>query len=176
MNENIKLKDSSFWTNLFKSPTESEDLESLLRSMPPFEEIKNKSLKSLMELMHNRVYQTGEYLFYQGDPGVCLFIIREGKIKIEFKKNDRTFDLVILERGDFFGEMALLEDDVRSASAIAMTEVKANVIFRPDLNEFIERNPKEGIKILSGMAKILATRLRETNSAYLDLLIKRKEG
>ena len=86
MSENIKLKDSSFWTNLFKSPTESEDLETLLRSMPPFEEIKNKSLKSLMELMHNRVYQAGEYLFYQGDPGVCLFIIREGDIKIEFKK------------------------------------------------------------------------------------------
>jgi CRP-like cAMP-binding protein len=176
MNENIKIKDSSFWTNLFKSPTESEDLETLLRSMPPFEDVRKKSLGHLMELMHNRVYQQGEYLFYQGDPGVCLFIIREGEVKIEFKKDDTSFELVTLTRGDFFGEMALLEDDVRSASAIALTEVQANVIFRPDLNEFVERNPKEGIKILRGMAKILATRLRETNAAYLDLLIKSNGG
>lgn len=174
-NKNVILRDSNFWTNLFKAPTESEDLESVLRTMPPFEKIRNKSLTKLMELLHNRVYQPNEHIFYQGDPGIGLFILRDGEVKIDYHtQNGKIHELTTLTRGDFFGEMAMLEDDKRSASAIAIKESNVYVIFKPDLDEFIDRNPKEGIKILRGISKILATRLRKANKDYFTLFLEQE--
>ncbi|MCO6472800.1 MAG: cyclic nucleotide-binding domain-containing protein [Melioribacteraceae bacterium] len=163
----------NFWVNLFKAPTEKEDLETVLKSMPPFEKLKSKYIDQIIELIHNRVYGVNEHLFLQGDPGIGLFIVREGEVLI--KHTDEfgvSHNLAVFKRGDFFGEMALLEDDTRSASAIATKETSAAVIFKPDLDEFIDRNPAQGTKVLRGISKILALRLRLVNQEYFDLYQK----
>lgn len=170
MNDNQSIQ-SSFWSNLFKAPTEIEDLESLLAQMPLFSTLKQKYIKQIITLMHNRVYQPNEYIFKQDDPGIGLFIIREGNAIISYKdENGKLFQLASFQRGDFFGEMAMLDDQVRSASAIATKESNIAVIFKPDLDEFMANNPKVGNQILLGISKIIATRLRMVNKQYLELM------
>lgn len=164
---------SSFWANLFKAPAEKSDLEELLMFMPPFEELSGKYIKLLMQIIHNRAYETNEYVFYQGDPGIGLYIVREGSIGImQAIDENRTLELAKLSRGDFFGELALLDDEVRSGTAIALEPSSVAVIFKPDLDEFIERYPKTGIKILRGISTIISTRLRRLNDEYFSLYIE----
>ncbi len=160
----------TFWSNLFKKPTESQELESVLKSMLPFEKLNAKYLRLLIELMHNRVYAEGEYIFYQGDPGIGLYIIRDGEVSIVQQEGEKTQkELTRLGRGDFFGELAMLDDEIRSASAVAVKETSVTVIFKPDLQEFIEKYPSKGIHILRGFAQMIAIRLRRLNKDYSDL-------
>ncbi|MBN1302746.1 MAG: cyclic nucleotide-binding domain-containing protein [Melioribacteraceae bacterium] len=173
MDNNNKISKSTFWSNLFKTPARKSDLEEVLSSMPTFKHLNSTQLKYLLEIAHNRVYSAGEYIFYQGDPGIALYLITDGEIRI-MKHNDNSdeIELAHFNRGDFFGELALLDDDVRSASAIAVKESKITVIFRPDLDKFIDRFPKVGIKILKGLAQIIATRLRLLDEEFLALYSK----
>jgi CRP/FNR family transcriptional regulator, cyclic AMP receptor protein len=160
---------SSFWANLFKTPTEKSELEEVLLSMPPFKYLSNKKIKLLMKVLHNRIYAANEYIFFQGDPGIGLYIIIRGEVLISEEIDGEKFDLSMLTRGDFFGELALLDEEKRSASAIALKDSQLAVIFKPDLDEFVETHSKEGIQILRGISQIVATRLRNLNQDYFTL-------
>jgi len=171
--ENKTKVNSSFWANLFKTPTEKSDLEQVLLSMPPFKDLNSKNFATLLKLFHNRVYAANEYIFYQNDPGIGLYVIVNGEILITFEAEDNErFDLAHLTRGDFFGELALLDNKKRSASAIALKDSQLAVIFKPDLDEFIESHPLEGIKILRGISQIISRRLRNLNQDYIELYNK----
>jgi len=80
---------SSFWANLFKTPTEKSELEEVLLSMPPFKNLSNKSIKLLMKVIHNRIYAANEYVFFQGDPGIGLYLIVGGEILITEEMDPR---------------------------------------------------------------------------------------
>jgi len=161
---------SSFWANLFKPPTEKSDIEEVLFSMPPFKNLSKTHINLILKLIHNRAYTANEYIFYQKDPGIGLYIIINGEVVITQETDDGDrFDLARLNRGDFFGELALLDEERRSASAIAMKDSQLAVIFRPDLDDYIESNPKEGVKILRGLTHIITTRLRNINHDYFEL-------
>lgn len=171
------FKNSSFWTNLFKNPAEQRDLKSIFQSMPPFSKLSKTQINNLIDLTHNRYYESGEYIFHQGDPGIGLYIIQEGEVRIVQTTPDNVqYDLVKIGRGEFFGEMALLDNAKRSASAIAKNNTTLTVLFKPDLDDFINRYPKIGVEILRGMAKILAARLRNVNQEYLALYARFTEN
>ncbi|MBU0561557.1 MAG: cyclic nucleotide-binding domain-containing protein [Bacteroidetes bacterium] len=180
MSTNENLSRSSFWSNLFKNPIEKSDLEHVLLSMPPFKSLGKHYLKQLMELIHNRVYSVNEHVFYEGDPGIGLYIIREGKIKIyqSIDGGERN-ELAVFNRGDFFGELALMDEAIRSASAVAVENSKLAVIFKPDLDYFLEKHPKQGIAILKGLSQMIALRLKLLDVEYLrlyKLYLEKSEG
>lgn len=161
---------SSFWTNIFNSPAEKSNLKKSLQAIPVFSKLTKRDISNLLNIIHDRNYIAGEYIFYQGDPGIGLWIIREGNIKIERTDEDgNIFHLADFSHGDFFGELALVDGEKRSASAIAKTDCRLAVIFKPDLDEFIEIFPRRGIKILQGISQIVASRLRKLNEDYFDL-------
>lgn len=163
---------SSFWANLFKAPPEKSDLEEVLSSMPPFKHLNSKDYKLLLSIIHNRVYSANEYIFFQGDPGIGLYIIQEGEVIIERTINENIkLELARFTRGDFFGELALLDEDTRSASAIAVKDSRLAVIFKPDLDEFLDKYPKKGLKIMQGISQIIATRLRSLNQDFVKLYV-----
>lgn len=171
MNEGRKIRYSSFWANLFKSPTEKNDLEEVLQSMPPFQNMNRKHLKALMQHIHNREYTENEYIFYQGDPGIGLYIIIKGEVVVKQGEIDpQDENLAKLGRGDFFGELALLDNSPRSASAIATNPSNIAVIFKPDLDEYIDKYPKQGVDIMRGISQIIVTRLRNLNQDYIKLI------
>jgi CRP-like cAMP-binding protein len=176
MKENQKVVRSSFWANLFKSQSDMSVLQEILQNIPLFINLSKRDLSALFNLIHDRSYIKGEYIFHQGDPGIGLYIIREGEVKIERKLDSaETISLAKFKSGDFFGELALLDDEKRSASAIAESDVKLAVIFKPDMDEFISHTPKRGVKILQGISHIVAVRLRQVNEENINLqsLIKK---
>lgn len=167
-----KIKHSGFWANLFKTQTSIEDLSELLLTIPPFQKLNRKDIASLMEIIHTREYQSHEAIFLQGDPGIGLYIIQDGEVIIEKLHEDgRKYVLSRFYRGDFFGELALLDNSIRSASAIAVKNSKIAVIFKPDLDDFIDRYPKKGINILRGIGHIVAIRLRTLNQDFVSLYL-----
>jgi len=167
------VKSSSFWANLFKQTTHRGQLKDMLSIMPVFSELTQKDLDLLLPIIHNRAYAANEYVFYQGDPGIGLYIILDGEVIIERQiDKEHKYMLARFIAGDFFGELALLDDDGRSASAIATNNSKLAVIFKPDLDEFIAKYPKKGIKIIRGISQIVATRLRSINDDFFTLYVQ----
>jgi CRP-like cAMP-binding protein len=166
---------SSFWANIFNPPTETDDLKKSLLAIPIFKSLTRRDFSSFINIVHNRNYLAGEYIFYQGDPGIGLYIVREGEVEIirENEQGDKV-TLAVIQKGDFFGELALIDGEKRSASAIAKGDTRLSVIFKPDLDEFIEKYPKKGIKILQGIAEITTVRLRTLNEDYFKMRTEQK--
>jgi len=114
-------------------------------------------------------YADGEVIFAQGDLGTEMFIILEGQVEIIKHINDESHTLSRLEKGDFFGEMALLENVARTADARAAGEVKVLIINGSRFDEMLRKNPEIAVRIIRKYSK----RLREAN-ALLERLVGRE--
>lgn len=156
----------SFWGNIFRQSDE-ESVHSLLREIPLFDELSSSELSAVESILHRREYDPGEVLFRQGNPGVGMYIIQEGTIEIVYKPTDTT--LAELSDGDFFGELALLNETPRSATAVARTESVLYGLFRPDLLGLVERDPSLGVQLLLRMSQVISERLIQTNEQVQEL-------
>lgn len=113
-------------------------------------------------------YPAGDLIFTQGDLGTDMYIIQEGEVDIIKNINGESHLLSHLERGDFFGEMALLESVPRTADALAKTDVKVLVINGSRFDEMLKKNPEIAVRIIRKYSK----RLREANT-LLERLVGR---
>jgi CRP-like cAMP-binding protein len=105
-------------------------------------------------------FSAGDRIFSQGDLGTEMFIIQEGEVHIIKHIAGESHVLSRLERGDFFGEMALLEAMPRSADAVAMSEVRVVAINGSRFDEMLRKNPEVAVRIIRKYSK----RLREANT------------
>jgi CRP/FNR family cyclic AMP-dependent transcriptional regulator len=127
-------------------------------------DLKARELKEVAAIMHRREYRAGEPVFFEGDPGLGMYIIQDGDVSIQVAgKDGERRELVVLSDGDFFGELALLDESPRSADAVAKSDCLLLGFFRPDLFELIARKQELGIKIVLKLAEIVAQRLRRTD-------------
>src|SRR2546423_2771920 len=113
-------------------------------------------------------YSAGEVIFHQGDLGTDMFIIQEGEVHIIKNINGASHVLSKLEKGDFFGEMSVLESLPRTADAIAITDVRVVVINGARFDEMLRKNPEVAVRIIRKYSK----RLREANSLLERLVGK----
>ena len=111
---------------------------------------------------------TGTVLFREGDRGEEMFIVQSGKVKISKRIRGVEKTLAVLEKGEFFGEMAILNDKPRSASAETIEDSDMLVIDRKTFDALIRGNVEIAIRFI----KRLADRLRETNDQMEALMIK----
>ncbi|PYQ49233.1 MAG: Crp/Fnr family transcriptional regulator, partial [Acidobacteria bacterium] len=102
-------------------------------------------------------YSAGEVIFHQGDLGTDMFIIQEGEVHVIKNINGASHVLSKLEKGDFFGEMSVLESVPRTADAVAITDVRALVINGARFDEMLRKNPEIAVRIIRKYSK----RLRE---------------
>lgn len=161
---------SSLWSNIFKSESNEEKILDLLRKFPAFADLRKRELKMIRRLVQIREYLPNEIIFYEGDPGVSMFIIESGKVEISHTyKSGLKQELALLFAGDFMGEFSAIVEGYRTATATALTETRLLIIFRPDLLELINREPTLGVKILLGFSKIFVEKLRNMNRDYLNL-------
>ncbi len=114
-------------------------------------------------------YAPGERIFEQGDLGTEMFIILDGTVDIVKHISGESHRLSRLERGDFFGEMALLEAAPRTADAVSGSDVKVLVINGSQFDDMLRRNPEIAVRIIRKYSK----RLREAN-ALLEKLVGRE--
>lgn len=161
-----KFAINNFWDYIFKKEADEEDLQviDVLRKIPLFEDLTKRELKKVAKIMHERTYNEDEYLFQKGNPGAAMFIIRKGSIKIVTPDgHGGEIDLATLKSGAFLGELALLDNSPRSASAKASDPTSALAFFRSDLNKLINTAPAIGSKIMRKLALIIGQRLKATN-------------
>jgi len=167
---NEEMAHSSFWANIFKRPNKQSELISIFSSLIPFKVLSKKEFSLLLSFVHNRNYVPGEYIFYQNDPGIGFYVILEGNVIIQRKVNESITNTISrLSKGDFFGELALSDNHKRTGSALATDNCRIAVIFKQDLDDFISKFPKKGVKILEGFNHIIAIRLRKLNDEVLAL-------
>lgn len=139
----------------------------LLRTVPLFEGLGFSDLRKIELIAHERTFMPDEIIFHERQPGAGMYIIKEGLIKLTKTIDEEKVKIGELGEGEFFGEMSLLEDYPRSAEATAVVKTEALGIFRPDLFDLIESNPRLGSKILIKLSQRLASRLRKTTEMKL---------
>ena len=105
-------------------------------------------------------FSAGDRIFVQGELGTEMFIIQEGEVEIIKHIGGESHVLSHLERGDFFGEMAILEALPRTADAVAVTDVRVVAINGSRFDEMLRRNPEVAVRIIRKYSK----RLREANT------------
>ncbi len=175
---------SSLWHNFFRQRIEEDNsLEALLSRVQIFSQLTNRELRKVSSIVHRREYAANEYVFSQGDPGLGMYVIEDGEVSIIYSDEASIEkELTLLKAGDFFGELSLLDESPRSASAIAKAPSRIIGFFRPDLIDLLNRSPKSGTKILFKLGEVIGTRLRITNeqlgklSAELEKSQKNKQG
>ena len=156
---------NAIWKNIFSERLVREgSLEQVLSKVPAFSGLSARELKEVAAIVHKREYRVGEPVFAQGDPGLGMYIIQEGEVSISITgKDDGDRELAVLTDGDFFGELALIDESPRSANARCKTDCVLIGFFRPDLFELIEKKNQLGIKIIFKLAEIGSQRLRTTD-------------
>ncbi len=165
--------ESPIWGNgLFKKKNKGDNIFTTLKKVPIFSDLTPKELTEVEKIVHRRRYKKNENIIHTGDPGLGMYIIVNGSVEIveEDEKAGKRI-LAKLSDGSFFGDMALLDEDPRSASAIALVDSDIMGFFRPDFLDLIYRKPKLGIKVLLALARVIGERLRHTN----ELLAKIQE-
>lgn len=110
-------------------------------------------------------YAEGDWIFKEGSLGTEMYIVQEGQVEILKRVGEEDRQLSVLEKGDFFGEMALLEGLPRAAGARALTAVKVLEINGATFNQMLRDNPEIAVR----MMRKLSRRLRETDALLRDL-------
>ncbi len=140
-----------------------EDLE-MLSAIPLFHELELLELGEIAELLIKEKIEDGKMIFNEGDAGDKLYIILKGEVEI-FKKIGDTREEVLatLKTGDFFGEMSLIEQQPRSASARARGKLSALTMSKQDFDLVLKASEPMAAKIYRFFAQTCSKRLREAD-------------
>jgi CRP/FNR family transcriptional regulator, cyclic AMP receptor protein len=159
------VADKLLWQMLERWKRSSPELDRIqfLKTVPFFNELSHLQLKTVSDIMFERNFETDELIFTEGQPGAVLFLILDGKVAVEMCHENNTTILAILEKGAFFGEMALLNEAPRSANARSLERTYTLALYRNDLSRLIQRDPQTACQIYRALASIVGDRLRATN-------------
>ncbi len=138
------------------------DLVALLSGSSLFEMLSNAELEAVSALLEPRAFSVGSVIFSEGAPGDGLYVVAAGEVEI--RREGRTAPLAVLGPGECFGEMSLVDHEYRSASVRALGDVELLHLSPERLAQF-RKSQKDGFSFLVlNIARLLSTRLRETNA------------
>ncbi len=129
----------------------------MFRSIPLFRGLEEQELRAIVKLSKEMTFREGETIVKEGDSGLGFYLIAEGEAVV--KRKNRT--VAKLERGSFFGEMALFDDQPRSADVVAAEPTRCLVLLRWNFWSLAFKNKN----IVRGLFREMARRLRATNEA-----------
>ncbi len=134
-------------------------ISEVLKKVPFFRTLGKDSIDFIVEKLKFKHFNEGDTVVAIGEPGDCMYIIISGQVKVVIPKQDGE-DTVIayLGNGDYFGEMALLTGEPRSASVITTQEAEMFMLHKNDFEIIVEKFPS----ITLSMGKIMSQRLRDT--------------
>ncbi len=124
----------------------------------------------LLSCFTKKELQAGEQVFGENDAGDELFIVDSGRVVVKRWITEGSIDKILLtaEPGDIFGEMAFVDADLRTASALAEVDSVIRCLSRNSFDAFCKEYPQAGAKALDNLLRIVAQRLRGTTNAYVD--------
>ena len=140
-----------------------------LESSKVFGRLKPDQLKILRDIAQERTFEAGREIFKEGEAGDGVYVVKEGLVELSGMLSDNARHVFSqAEAGDIFGEMAVLEDKPRSASAVAREKTSTYFFAREDMLKLVERSPALSLLFLQE----LSHRLREFNRQYLQEVIQ----
>ncbi len=143
----------------------------ILKKVYLFESLSVHELEKIEKISRMEAFAKDSVIFKEGEPGDRCYVITNGDVRIsKFIPNIGEEALAVLKPGDYFGEMALIDNFPRSAHAIANTDVAVLAISKTDLDKILIMDRELGYKLLWAFTKTLSKRLRETNEKLTGFL------
>jgi CRP-like cAMP-binding protein len=150
-----------------------EEVIDTLRLVPLFADLNDKVLTHLASVSQEKIYKKDEHILHQEQTGDNFFVIEKGSVKVtRLAEDGREAVLAFLQEGDFFGELAILDGETRSANIITLSECKIQTINRREFLDLIEHHPK----VATALLMELAQRLRKTDIHLEYLTLSDAEG
>lgn len=140
------------------------DKVALLQATSLFAGLSAKDLEELAQTLTVRKFKARQLIFRQGDPGSTLYIVAKGRVNIYLPASPDDLPLQTLQSGEYFGELALFDNQPRSASALAVTPVVLLELTQPVLMRCMAQRPNLALSLL----RSLSTRLRATNALLYE--------
>ena len=143
------------------------DKRAVLCQTPLFGGLSSDILDRLVSYAHTKSFKAGATIFNKDDPGTSLFAVCSGTVKISnrsFEGKDAVFNLV--NAGEVFGEIALLDGRPRTAEALALSDCELMIIDRRDFVPLVKSQPDIALKII----EVLCARLRRTSEQVEDVI------
>ncbi len=143
-----------------------------------FQELTDEEIATMLSMATPRVFPSQAVIIREGEPGDSMFIMCEGEVEItkrltlvmsEDTPQERVMIRLKAEDGVSFGEMALLENETRSATVTALTECRLLELKGHDLLKLVNQDHSLGVKILLQLARILSNHLRKANLDVVKL-------
>jgi CRP/FNR family transcriptional regulator, cyclic AMP receptor protein len=139
----------------------------LLHKLRLFHTLTYRELSFVELILHERIYQEDEVIFEEGEQGLGMYIILEGKVKVvrrgALRKVLGKQEIAVLEEGESFGELALLSSDSkRSATVIAATQTRLLSMFQPEFLRLLESHDRLGAKLSFELACSMADKFRRS--------------
>lgn len=143
----------------------------LLKKIPLFEELTEQELEKIGRICVRESHAKDTVMFFEGDTGNRCYIITKGQVRIsKFIPNIGEEALAVMKAGDYFGEMALIDNFPRSAHAIANSDLEVLSICKSDLDKVLTTDRELGYKLLWAFTRTLSKRLREMNEKMASFL------
>ncbi len=112
-----------------------------------------------------KTYNNGEIIVHAGETGDCMYVIQAGQVEVLQKKGDQEVRLAVMDEGDFFGEMALFEREVRSATVRALGEARVLTIDKRTYLRRVHEDPSLAYRMVQKMSQ----RIRKLNAELVRL-------
>jgi len=144
---------------LFGSDTNAQKVE-MLKNIPIFHELTRKEILEVDELLHERVYEAGEIVFEEGDPGHGIYIIVSGKLRADPSHKLLKNAVLDFGPGELMGELSLFDEAPRTAKVVAIERTVTVALFQAEFSSLLLKNKNIGVKVLVEVARILSRRTR----------------
>ncbi len=140
--------------------TSSADTIELLHRVPVFSTLVDDDLRRVAEVAVPRRFEAGEMVFREGDESDTCYIVRSGHARAVREHSDgRSITLATFGPGDIFGELAMFDNESRSATVDTLEETEVVAILGPDMRRLLRQHSDIAVKLISALGR----RLRETN-------------
>jgi CRP/FNR family cyclic AMP-dependent transcriptional regulator len=144
-----------------------EDVMSIVRRVPLFANLEDDDAAKIASIAHAKTYPKDHLLFERGEEGSEFLVVTQGRLKVIFLHEDgRELTLTILGPYQSLGEVSLLDNAPRSASAVALSDLRVLSINKRDFRTLLESNPSICISLLTAMSR----RLRELTEDTAGLI------
>ncbi len=144
----------------------------LLQKSPLFRGSSREELELALGLFLERQIKPNTTIFTEKMPAESLYLIKSGSVRISMMAGEGEEKLLLmLGPGDFFGELALLQEESRMVSARSESAVELLVLSRKDFQAMLELDPRTASRVLLSISKLLAMRIKAYSSLLRDLLV-----
>lgn len=151
--------------------SDSQSLLERTRAMGLFAEFKDAEVEAFLDLVEPVTVAAGTTIVEQDTAGDSMFVVLSGTAKVIHRNAGRQFELATLQVGDFFGELALVDEGPRSADVVAASDCVLLKLSQAVISALAGVYPSAAFKLLVAVGRVLVRRLRSGNRRYIDSLV-----